>query len=479
MNIIRVTCFALGAFVLVASCSEEATKPDVYDWADGEIYFKTSLPDIATSRANDMTLDRLESFQVTCFNTGDVKKDNSGIVSPYFEDATFIRSVSPSAGTVYVSLPSEGPRSWPNDGGPLKFIAFSPSRAVMASGNKAVENQPGVSFFNLINNTTDITSLSDIRYGLGRVRVNQDISRQFDFITAETSGERWKDFTSGIELAFHHQMAQVELRAWGASGSYDFEIAGVRIGNPVVEGTFIFSGVTTTANQWQAEENPVNDKVEYLYGNSTDTPDNGFSADRIYYINNAEHNSLENAASIMGLGGCAMVLPTVNSKWAGLADSNISSIPYTTDKMYFSVLMRVADSATGEQLYPYIGNPYGMTVIPYAVDKSGKISARLYPGEKEGEYFSDAALTQLYIAGEDITVKEYGWAAIPVDADWKAGKRYVYTLNYSEGIGVHDPEDPLPGTPIKGKATISWGVAIDEWDYAAKNDDYNPDIVVP
>ena len=65
MKIIRVTCFALGAFVFTASCSEEAVKPDVYDWGDGQIYFKTSLSDIATSRANDMTLERLESFHVT------------------------------------------------------------------------------------------------------------------------------------------------------------------------------------------------------------------------------------------------------------------------------------------------------------------------------------------------------------------------------------------------------------------------------
>ena len=474
MNIIRVTCFALGAFVFTASCSEEAVKPDVYEWGDGQIYFKTSLSDIATSRANDMTLERLESFQVTCFNTGDIKIDDSGFISPHFEDATFIRSVSPSAGPIYISSPSEEPRDWPKSGGQLKFFAFSPSRTVMAADNKAVENQTGVSYFNLINNTTDITTLSGIEYSLERVRVNPDISRQFDFITAEAAGERWKDFSNGIDLAFHHQMAQVELRAWGASGSYDFEIAGVRIGNPVVEGTFVFSGAVTASNQWLTEENPVKDKVEYLYDNSQNTPD------KIYNINYAEHNTVEDAGSIMGLGGCAMVLPTVNSKWPGLADSNITAVPYSTDKMYFSVLMRVTDSATGRQLYPYIGNPYGiMTVIPYAVDKSGTVLARLYAGEKEDEYFSDAALTRPYIVGEDVMVKEFGWAAVPVDVDWKAGKRYVYTLNYTDGIGVHVPEDPLPGKPIIGKASISWGVTVDDWDYAIKNDDYNPDLDVP
>ena len=68
---------------------------------------------------------------------------------------------------------------------------------------------------------------------------------------------------------------------------------------------------------------------------------------------------------------------------------------------------------------------------------------------------------------------------MPVDADWAAGKRYVYTLNYSEGIGLHDPDDPEPGKPISGQATISWSVAVQGWDYAEKNDDYDPDIDVP
>ena len=470
MNIIRVTCFALGAFVFASSCSKEEAKPDVYDWDDGQIYFKTSLPVVASSRANDMTLERLESFQVTCFNTGDIKKDALGFVSPYFEDATFIRSVSSSAGPVYISSPTEEPRNWPQNNGQLKFFAFSPSRTVMAADNKAVENQTGVSFFNLINTTTDISTLDGIGYSLSQIRVNPDISKQFDFVTAGASGQRWKDFNNSIDLAFRHQMAQVELRAWGASESYDFEIAGVRIGNPVVEGTFVFSGATSTDNQWLTEEKPVKDAVEYLYGNSQISPDNSSTCDKIYNINHAEHNTPDNAGSIMGLGGCALVIPTVSNKWAGLDDPNISSVPYSTDKMYFSVLMRVSDSASGEQLYPYNGNVYGMTIVHYAVDKSGNILTRLYPGENKGEFYSDVTLTRPYIAGEDVTVKEFGWAAVPVDADWKAGKRYVYTLNYTEGIGVHDPKDPKPGKPIIGKASILWGVNVADWENGSKTD---------
>ena len=470
MNIIRVTFFALVASVFAASCSEEAARTNVIDWEDGQIYFKTTLSAVASSRANDMTLEGLESFQVTCFYSGDIKIDASGIVFPYFEDATFIRTESPTGGLVYSSSPDEELRRWPGGDGKLKFLAFSPSRAAMAADNKAVENQSGEPFFYFINNTTEIAALADVEYALDRVRINPDISRQFDFVTAEAAGERWVDFSNVIDLAFHHQLAQVELRAWGASDTYDFEIAGVRIGNPVVEGTFIFSGSPSVSHQWLTVDHPVKDNVDYLYGDKQLTSNDIITRDKIYFINDAEHNKYSDAASIMGLGGCAMVIPTVNGRWEGLADPNIAYTPYATDKMYFSVLMRVTESATGEQVYPYSGNPYGMTVVYYAVNKSGTILSRVYPGSKEGEYFSDPALTMYFKAGQDIEIREFGWAAAPVDADWKAGKRYVYTLDYTEGIGVHDPDDPHPGKPIRGKASISWGVTVSDWETGSKTD---------
>ncbi|MDE6057029.1 MAG: hypothetical protein K2F93_03340, partial [Muribaculaceae bacterium] len=132
MKITRATCLALGAFVCAASCTQETAEPDIYEWADGKIYFRTSLSDIVSSRGADMTPESLGSFQVTCFNTGDIKGITDGVFNPYFEDATFIRKTS-AAGTTYVSSPAEGPRAWPSNSGVLSFFAFSPSLSVMAS----------------------------------------------------------------------------------------------------------------------------------------------------------------------------------------------------------------------------------------------------------------------------------------------------------------------------------------------------------
>lgn len=466
MKIMRVTYYALAALFSVASCSKEATEPDVYDWADGKIYFKTSLSDVASSRAQDMTLDGLESFQVTCFNTADRNKDQSGYLSPYFENATFIRE-----GANYVSSPDEDTRNWPSNSGLMRFFAFSPSLSVMANSNSAITEANKNKYFKLLNRTAENGSTVSVGYGLGTIRINPDISGQFDFVTAEASGDRWKDFAGGVELAFSHQLCQVELKAWGEGTSYNFEIAGVRLGNPVVEGTFVFADDSTPTNsgKWEINNSEGKDKVEYIYQ----------PGDRIYSIKATEHNTSEAASSIMGKGGCAMVIPTFNTKWEGLDDPNIGSRPYKTDKMYFSILTRVTDPNSGSAVYPYPGNRNGMTVVSYAVDKDRNILSRIYAGEKSGTYFTDIELQHPYVAAAGVEIMDFGWAAVPVDADWSAGKKYIYTLNYSEGIGLHDPEDPEPGKLIVGQLPIEWSVKVSGWDYAEKDENYDPELNVP
>lgn len=478
MNRLRVTYFALTALASAASCSNEAVEPDVIDQADGKIYFRPSLADVGSSRAQDMTLEHLESFQVTCFNMGDATKDAYGFVAPYFEDATFIRDESQILLT-YRESPDEEPKTWPDKARQMRFFAFSPSRGVMASGNPAITDDNRSNYYKLINRSTPGNSTVDTDYRLGAVRVHSDISRQFDFVTAGVTGDRRTDFAGGVDLAFHHQLSQVEIRAWGASSSHVFEIAGICLGNPVVEDTFVFTSASVDASSggWEQGNGIVKDKVEYLYRSPAgDAPGEG---DRIFNINSSEHNTPATAESIMGLGGCAMVIPTFNQKWEGSLDPNIGKKPYSTGKMYFSVLMRVTMSGSGKQLYPYPDRPDEMTVIHYAVDSYGAIVDRVYPGAKRGEYFSDIALLQRYTPTVGVTIKEFGWAAVPIDADWKAGNRYVYTLNYSDGIGVHDPRDPEPGKPIWEKPGISWGMNVESWSKAEKDDDFDPDLSVP
>ncbi|MDE6512313.1 MAG: hypothetical protein K2L00_09540, partial [Muribaculaceae bacterium] len=80
---------------------------------------------------------------------------------------------------------------------------------------------------------------------------------------------------------------------------------------------------------------------------------------------------------------------------------------------------------------------------------------------------SDAALTQPYIIADGEEIREFGWAALPVSADWQPGYSYCYTLDYTSGVGVHGPDvtgdvSPKAGDPIISDI-IGVSVSVNEW----------------
>lgn len=66
-----------------------------------------------------------------------------------------------------------------------------------------------------------------------------------------------------------------------------------------------------------------------------------------------------------------------------------------------------------------------------------------------------------------------GWVAIPMRFNWDSGKKYIYTLDFSNGAGRVDPTDPgvdvHPGTldPEKGQpifnGPVTFTVDVSEW----------------
>ena len=136
--------------------------------------------------------------------------------------------------------------------------------------------------------------------------------------------------------------------------------------------------------------------------------------------------------------------------------------------MYFSILMRISSADEGSVMYPYSEGNYGMKVVSYAVDSSGVIRKRLYAGETPGTYFTDAALRNPDVpdVNDQTEIMDFGWSAVAVDADWKSGRRYIYTLDYSNGFGWHDPSDPNPGEPITFddiEHSVSIKVTVADW----------------
>ena len=70
--------------------------------------------------------------------------------------------------------------------------------------------------------------------------------------------------------------------------------------------------------------------------------------------------------------------------------------------------------------------------------------------------------------GANNEIVEFGWAAVPVGVDWERGKKYVYTLDFTDGVGIQDPEDPKPGTAIIGDG-IKFSVSVEGWNEQSAN----------
>lgn len=122
--------------------------------------------------------------------------------------------------------------------------------------------------------------------------------------------------------------------------------------------------------------------------------------------------------SIMGDSGNAMLIPQTLVPWSPKGDpDNVAR------EAYLSVLIRI-QSVDGAVIYPF-------------------------PSDK-----------QLDSNGQK---RQYAWASIPLSGTWEAGKKYVYTLDFTDGAGNVDPDDPTPGNPVLGDP-IKFTVNVLDWD---------------
>ena len=470
----------LPAFMLY-SCTQEDV-PTVAQSAESGIIFRVSLPDV-NSRSNDNTeSDDLDGgFQVSAICPED-DAATGGVLKPYFTGlaATGIDDMPGYFGM----LKDESSELWVwpttrhGKQGLLRFFAFYPSREAL-SQSAGVESASD--YFELYNSSTKSGSTVKYDYRISKFRVNTDISRHIDFVTATAEGSKKVHGETGIgvNLAFEHQLSRISLKAYGDiannnSGFANIEIAGVRIGCAVVESDFNFAekpknyatGDATLDGNWISPQKK--ESVEYIFR----------EGDTVIRLDGDRYKTEATAASIMGNGGWAMVIPNDNTPWSYKTDSRNKS-----NGLYFSVLLRVkGKDKNNTLLYPYVEGAQmsgttttdKMNVIYLSVNRTtGKVMKRLY---KNGpQFFTDSLYTEVYTAPDTEEIRNYGWAAIPLSNNirWKPGYQYTYTLNYSSGIGVEDPADLFPGKPIISKILVSVTEGTNTWPmvYDFKNEE--------
>lgn len=227
------------------------------------------------------------------------------------------------------------------------------------------------------------------------------VADQVDFVTAVTTGCT-KDLNegNGVVLDFGHRLSQIEIRAKSDNEQYTFKIKGYRIAQVANKATLTLGTAT-----W-----------------STPTGDATYTQD-IATVTLKPAELVEGkltAQSLMDTYGNAMLMPQQLVAWAPNKDA--AHPGHDDSGTYLGVLLKITRNEDGFQYYPFENQ----------VDDSG---AR----------------------------KEYAWACVPISTNWQQGKKYVYTLDFTEGAGYVDPEDPVvPDVPIFGKP-IKFTVEVDKW----------------
>ncbi|RLT81945.1 fimbrillin family protein [Bacteroides acidifaciens] len=135
---------------------------------------------------------------------------------------------------------------------------------------------------------------------------------------------------------------------------------------------------------------------------------------QIYTYEFDEPKDMAQGASLMDKCGGAMLIPQQLTAWDVVNDKD-----NTSKGAYISLLLKITT----------------------------KDGALVYPFKKDAE------------AG-----KTHAWAAIPVNATWEAGKKYVYRLNFASGAGYVDPEEKnYPGKPILD-GEVKFDVEVTDWE---------------
>lgn len=244
------------------------------------------------------------------------------------------------------------------------------------------------------------------------------IPDQQDLVIGNADGSEATNATDGVILNLKHVLSQIKIQALNKNPNLIYTIRGIRISTVATSGDLKY---TTEKGDIAWTKNSA----------ALSNTDAVAKTDRYDYIfkNEVKLGTDGTVKDLTEECGGAMLLPQSLTSWNGQVVTGTGPVAGA----YISLLLSVKNK-NGVYTYPV-----------------------------------DATLDS-----------HCGWAAVPVPAiTWKAGSKYVYTLNMSAGCGMVDPVDPnedgkdyvKPGTenkdPNKGDkifgALIKFTVNVSPW----------------
>ncbi len=244
-------------------------------------------------------------------------------------------------------------------------------------------------------------TFSDDAKEITDITPNSKIEDQKDLLYAYVQGSK-KDVV-GVEMELKHALAAIEIRALNTNENYVYRVGGIRIAHVVSKGDFTYPTVVNGNGTWSlSSEKAIYDAYNYNF---------------------------------LTVAGCNDLILTADAK---------NLLDYKSDNPY-----------------PYIGNafliPQKMTAWDANNDKKNT---------KKGAYLGVFICIQT-ITGEQVfpldpqfRSERLGWVAMPIDIDWEAGKRYIYTLDFSNGAGYVAPEQGGYSFADPGGLDLDYGEPI-------------------
>ena len=361
---------AAATAIALSSCSSEETK-DVAK--SSNITFRSTVG--LNSRGTEATTDNLKNIWVSAWAGDDVA----------FNDVQFAKNAGGqhfnSVGAAYF---------WEKDKD-YTFMAFATGKE-----NKA--------------NLTPTVTKTNIT--LTDYAPNATLADQLDLLTAQGTGNKANNETTGASLAFDHILSQIQIKVKNTNENVKYTIKGVRISNVKGKGNYTF---TPADNQNKHAWDNLSTPSQYVLGQGVD-------------ITLDENN--KNVTDLLTATNSAMLIPQGITAWDGLAPNQVGATFANVNGSYISLLINVQKkNAKGawEQVYPKADAPN---------DKSA-------------------------------------WTAVAIPAvTWANGNKYIYTLDLSAGAGKVDPvepgdnwvdgKDPGKGEDILGKQ-IFFTVTVTQW----------------
>ena len=262
---------------------------------------------------------------------------------------------------------------------------------------------------------------------------NQTVGSQKDFVVSVNTGTKTDNNGSGVTMNFKHALSQIAVQAKCSNDNMKIEVLGVKLVNMATTADFTFPTAVTSSESTLAQS---------LWDNLSGKGDHS----KAYMVKGTSPVTLTSTAqSIMFSEGSFMLIPQQLTKWEATATTST-----TSTGAYLAVLCRVS-SKNGDEL------------------------TLLYPQPTDA----------------DNKDNKYAFTAVGIGTNWEPGKKYIYTLDFCNGVDggcgqiapdlgnpTSSADSNIDTDPVHGKTAgytilgaIKLSASVDSWTDSSVNTD--------